>query len=86
MPNKRLAWVTVIAAFAFPNVFLAATYDFLTVTTTSLQSSQFTSPNGNGFITVSDTWTSGGPAALENVNSAISPSQFQTLFPGSGAG
>jgi hypothetical protein len=84
MPNKRVALAAVIAVLAFPSVFLAAPYDFLTVTTTGVQSSQFTSPNGNGFITVTDAWSGGGPAALENVNSAIFPSQFQTLFPGSG--
>ena len=84
MPNNRVAWATLIAVLAFPNVFWAASYDFLTVTTTGAQSSQFNSLNGNGVITVSDIWTSGSPAGLENANSAIFPSQFETLFPGSG--
>lgn len=84
MPNKRIALATVIAVLILPNVFLAASYDFLTVTTTGAQSSQFNSLNGNGVITVNDIWTSGSPTAQENGNSLIFPSQFQTLFPGSG--
>ena|SRR5450432_1525778 len=63
---------------------LAVSYDFLTVATTGTNSSEFTSLHGNGVIDVSDTFSAGGAAALENANTAIFPSQFLTLFPGTG--
>jgi hypothetical protein len=62
----------------------AATYDFLTVQSTGTATSQFNSQNGNGVINVSHTFSAGGAGASDNVNTAIFPSQFTTLFPGTG--
>jgi MYXO-CTERM domain-containing protein len=65
-----------------------AAYDFLTITGNNLGGnaavSQFQSLNGHGVINVSHSYTSGSPAPSDNVNSAIFPSQFQALFPGTG--
>lgn len=62
----------------------AINYDFLPVTSTGATTSQFNSLNGNGFINVTDTFSPGGAGAFDNVNTAIYPSQFTTLFPGTG--
>jgi hypothetical protein len=65
-----------------------ASYDFLTVTGNNLGGnaafSQFNSLNGNGVITVTHSYTAGSPVEFDNVNSAIFPSQFEALFPGTG--
>ena len=66
----------------------AAPYDFLTVTGNGIPGnaafSQFTSPNGNGFITVRHSFSPGGAGASDNNNLLLNPSEFPTLFPGSG--
>src|SRR5450432_890576 len=62
----------------------AVSYNFLTVASTGTSTSQFTSGNGNGVINVSDTFSSGGAGGADNINTAIFPSQFTTLFPGTG--
>jgi hypothetical protein len=65
-----------------------AAYDFLTISGNDVGGngafSQFNSLNGNGVITVTHNYTAGSPVNLDNVNSAIFPSQFQALFPGTG--
>jgi hypothetical protein len=66
----------------------AGSYDFLTITGNNLGGnaafSQFQSLNGNGVINVTHSYSAGSPAASDNINSAIFPSQFETLFPGTG--
>jgi HYR domain len=54
----------------------AVVYDFLPVTITSFNSGYFTSSNGNGIITVTNT---GGP--FESLNSTVYVSAFTNLFP-----
>jgi hypothetical protein len=54
----------------------AIVYDFLPVTITSFNSGYFTSSNGNGIITVTNT---GGP--WESLNSTVYVSAFTNLFP-----
>jgi hypothetical protein len=61
-----------------------AGFDFLTITATGQFTSRFDSPNGNGFINVTDTFISGTPGPNENDNAAIFPSRFPIHFPGSG--
>src|ERR1043165_5004257 len=56
----------------------ATTYDFLPVTITG-PGGQFTSPNGNGFITVTNT---GGP--FLGLNNTMYPGTYPNLFPASG--
>jgi hypothetical protein len=63
---------------------LAVQYDFLPVASTGTNTSQFTSNNGNGVINVTDVFPTGGAGAQNNNNAAIFPSQFTTLFPGTG--
>lgn len=63
---------------------VAATYGFLPIASTGATTSLYSSANGNGTIAVSHAFSAGGAGALDNVNSAIFPSQFTTLFPGSG--
>jgi hypothetical protein len=67
----------------------AVQYDFLSVSGNNLPgnaaSTTFTSNNSNGVITVSHVFSS--PAAVgyaDNNNALIFPSQFTTLFPGTG--
>jgi hypothetical protein len=62
----------------------AVQYDFLPITPMGTNTSQFTSNNGNGVINVTDTFPTGGAGAQNNNNAAIFPSQFTTLFPGTG--
>ncbi|WP_428306769.1 PEP-CTERM sorting domain-containing protein [Lacipirellula sp.] len=66
------------------NVASAVSYQFLNVTSTGATTSQFTSANGNGVINVSQVFSAGGAGPLNNVNTAIFPSEFTTLFPGTG--
>jgi len=77
-----LALVWGIAGSAF------AAYDFLTITGNDLNGnaafSQFSSLNGNGVINVTHAFTAGSPVNFDNVNSAIFPSRFEGLFPGTG--
>ena len=62
----------------------AATYGFLPVASTGAATSLYTSANGNGTISVGHTFSAGGAGLQDNNNAAIFPSQFTTLFPGSG--
>lgn len=67
----------------------ATQYDFLTVSGNGIggnfASSTFTSTNGNGVIDVTHSSPSlSAWGTLDNINTAIYPSQFTTLFPGSG--
>jgi hypothetical protein len=77
-------------SFAFLGIALlassgsAAVYNFLPVAVTGPSSSQFSSQN-NGVINVTDTFSPGGAGGADNVNSAIFPSQFPVLFPGTGS-
>jgi hypothetical protein len=82
---RRAALAVVASAFA-SNAALAAQYDFLTIQQTGTNTSQFNSfgGNGNGFITVTDSFPNGGAGAQNNNNAAIFPSAFTTLFPGTG--
>jgi hypothetical protein len=65
-----------------------AAYDFLTITGNNLGGnaafSQFQSVNGNGVINVTHSYSAGSPAVSDNINSAIFPSRFEALFPGTG--
>jgi MYXO-CTERM domain-containing protein len=73
-----------IALVISTSISQAAVYSFLNVASTGTSTSQFTSSNGNGFINVSHTFSPGGAGASDNVNTAIFPSQFLALFPGTG--
>jgi hypothetical protein len=66
------------------NTARAVTYQFLNVASTGATTSQFTSANGNGVINVSQVFSAGGAGLQNNINTAIFPSQFTTLFPGTG--
>jgi hypothetical protein len=81
---SQLALTMALVFWGATNVARAVTYDFLTVASTGVASSQFTSPNGNGVINVSHVFSPGGAALLDNDNLAIFPSKFEVLFPGSG--
>jgi len=76
------------AFMASSNTALAVNYDFLTVTGNgiagNLATSQFTSPNGNGVINVTHSFSAGGAGPNDNNNPLIFPSQFTTTFPGTG--
>jgi hypothetical protein len=85
----RFSAIFVAMILVWSSASLAATYDFLTVSGNglggNLASSTFTSTNGNGVINVTHTSPSlSAWGTLDNVNTAIYPSQFTTLFPGSG--
>ena len=78
-------YIIVALLVAAPLASPASTYDFLSVNSTGTFTSKFTSPNGNGFITATDSFPNPpGPGASENQNNLIFPSTFNTLFPGSG--
>lgn len=66
----------------------AAVYDFLTVAGNGQGGnsafSQFNSNNLNGFITVSHSFPNGGVGASDDLNTAIFPSNFTNVFPGTG--
>ncbi|MES1212958.1 MAG: PEP-CTERM sorting domain-containing protein [Singulisphaera sp.] len=75
------------------NFSLAVQYNFMSVSGTNVPGngttvSTFTSGLGNGTITVDHNSTTpnslGNWGAQDNINAAIFPSQFATLFPGSG--
>jgi hypothetical protein len=82
--RRRLALAAVTAFLGAIGAAPAATYDFLTVASTGTFTSQFTSLNGNGVINVSQVFSPGGAGLQNNINTAIFPSQFTTLFPGTG--
>lgn len=80
----RRALAAAIVFLGSASASLAVNYDFLPVSVTGAASSKFQSVNGNGVINVTDAFSSGGAGAQDNVNTAIFPSSFPTLFPGSG--
>ncbi len=87
--GRQIGWLVLTICGALPATALATQYDFLTVTGNNTPgnaaSTTFTSKHGNGVITVSHVFSS--PAAVgyaDNDNSLIFPSQFTTLFPGTG--
>jgi hypothetical protein len=83
-----LAALTVAALLSTPRVGTATTYNFLSVTGNNTPgnaaSTTFNSSNGYGFIKVSHFFPNGGVGASDNQNNLIFPSQFTTLFPGTG--
>lgn len=76
--------VLILSLIAWGDATSAATYQFLTVSSTGATTSEFTSANGNGVIKVSQAFSAGGAGPLNNLNSSIFPSEFTTLFPGTG--
>jgi hypothetical protein len=89
----RLGWLTLVACCISTSAAIGAPYSFLSVSGTNVPGngtsvSTFTS-GSNGTITVDHNSTTpnalGNWGSLDNVNSAINPSQFATLFPGSGS-
>ncbi len=80
----RWLLAVVILGGAAASSALAVTYQFLNVASTGATTSQFTSANGNGVINVSQIFSAGGAGVSNNINTAIFPSQFTTLFPGTG--
>jgi hypothetical protein len=80
-PSLVLAAATV---FLGSTTALAVQYSFLNVASTGTATSQFTSGYGNGVINVSHVFSPGGAGASDNINTAIFPSSFPTLFPGTG--
>ena len=81
--GRCLLVLTVLFAGAIKSA-RAVTYQFLNVASTGTTTSQFTSANGNGVINVSQVFSAGGAGAFNNINTAIFPSQFTILFPGTG--
>lgn len=81
---RRAALATVALGLGMAQTTLAVQYDFLPITATGALTSTFNSNNGNGFINVTDSFPGGGAGASNNNNAAIFPSQFTTLFPGTG--
>jgi hypothetical protein len=81
---RRAALAAVVLALGAAKTTLAVQYDFLPINATGTFTSTFTSNNGNGVITVTDSFPGGGAGAANNNNAAIFPSQFTTLFPGTG--
>ena len=86
---RRLGLLLLAVVCVWTNSARAAQYDFLSVSGNNLPgnaaSTTFTSNYGNGVITVSHVFSS--PAAVgfaDNNNALIFPSQFTTLFPGTG--
>ena len=86
--NTLLIVIAAILCLGSSHLSSAATYDFLTVTGNGIPGnaafSQFNSSNGNGFINVRHNFSPGGAGADDNDNPLIFPSQFTTLFPGTG--
>jgi hypothetical protein len=92
----KALWLCLIAAVAW--LFLASinpafAYTFMSVSGTNVPGngttvSTFTSGLGNGIITVDHNSTTpnslGNWGLQDNINSAINPSKFVTLFPGTG--
>jgi hypothetical protein len=90
MKNTRPLLAALVLSAAAASTAHAVTYDFLSDTFvssgTTVFKSQFNSLNGNGVINVTDTFAStAGVGFGENVDSYITPSEFSTVFPGSGS-
>ncbi len=91
--SRRLALAMVVIFLGSTVASAALTYDFLTVTGNGIgngngSTSQFTSPNQLGVINVTHSFSpigpGIGPAPNNNNNPLLFPSEFTTLFPGSG--
>ena len=92
-PLRHLTLLVLAVLCGWTSATLAAPYTFMSVSGTNVPGngttvSTFTSGLGNGIITVdhnSTTQTSlGNWGAQDNINSAINPSKFAALFPGTG--
>jgi hypothetical protein len=83
---RSLAVVAAIAYLAPASPALAVQYQFLPITGNGIVgnsgTSQFMSLQGNGVIPVSRVFSAGGAGVNDNDNTAIFPSQFELLFPG----
>jgi len=91
MKNLEKVLLTVLMAvvLGWTSTSRAVQYDFLSVSGNGIggnfASSTFTSGNGNGVIDVTHSSPSlSAWGTLDNINTAIYPSQFTTLFPGTG--
>ncbi len=93
-PSMRcLGSLALVVLCSWTSVALATPYTFMSVSGTNVPGngtavSTFTSSLGNGIITVDHNSTTpnslGNWGTQDNINSAINPSKFATLFPGSG--
>jgi hypothetical protein len=87
---QRLAWVAAIVFGGMTSHSLAVQYDFLSVSGNNLPGnaaySQFDSDYTTDFIGVTHSFSAdpAGVGAADNQNNLIFPSQFTTLFPGTG--
>lgn len=81
---KRSEVFLAVLVLASAGMARAVNYDFLPIVSTGSATSQFNSLNGNGYIGVTDSFPAGGAGYADNNNSLIYPSQFTTLFPGTG--
>ena len=83
--SRRLALAAVVVFLGSPKTSLAL-YSFLTVTGNGIggnaATSQFTGTNG--VINVTHAFSPGGAGGADNNNALLTPSQFTTLFPGTG--
>ena len=88
--SRRLALATATILIVSSSVSLAAVYPGYTFLTISSSNNvpgngAFTQFSGaNGVINVTHAFSPGGAGGSDNLNSAINPSQFTTLFPGTG--
>ena len=80
--TTRLLFSAAAMVLGANSVSQAAQYSFLNCTSTGATSSQFSGTNG--VINATHTFSAGGAGSLDNVNTAIFPSQFTTVFPGTG--
>lgn len=92
-PIRGLGSLVLAVLCGWTSAALATPYTFMSVSGTNVPGngtavSTFTSGLGNGIITVDHNSTTpnslGNWGAQDNINSAINPSKFATLFPGSG--
>ncbi|MFO1027497.1 MAG: hypothetical protein U1E70_20155 [Acetobacteraceae bacterium] len=83
------ALTAVVLVVSSPRIAAAVQYDFLSVSGNNIAGngavSTFSSNQGNGTIGASHVFSSAaGVGGFDNNNAAIYPSQFTTLFPGTG--
>jgi hypothetical protein len=81
-PAMQILFAAAIV-FAVTSAASATTYKFANVAVTGVDTSDFTSQNGKGTISVTHTHGGAGAATLDNVNTAIN-NKFSILFPGTG--
>lgn len=93
LSTRSLGLLVLAVICGWSSVIEAAPYTFMSVSGTNVPGngttvSTFTSGLGNGVITVDHNSTTpnslGNWGAQDNINSAIIPSKFATLFPGTG--